>query len=261
MAIDKGKVISVTSVKGGVGKTTILLNLAGIYYMMKKKVLIIDFDLYSGGVAALLNVKNNKDIFQLMDSISNGRFSCLSDYVTSYNKGIDVIASPRDPRQAMKTQNKYIPLILDMAKEEYDVVLVDTTHIIDERNLLILDNSYMSLFVITNDLIDLKNMKSLMSIFKDASKTNYLVCLNQARDTGRDYLSLFDIRNIIKTNIDYTISRNFYIKNIDKYVLDGEILTMNKNILRFHGTDIHHMECMAKDLISEIHREDVTNNG
>ena len=63
----------------------------------------------------------------------------------------------------------------------------------------------MSLFMITNDLIDLKNMKSLISIFKDNDKTNYLVCLNNSRDTGRDYLSLFDIRNIIKNNIDYTI--------------------------------------------------------
>lgn len=261
MAIEKGKVISISSVKGGVGKTTILLNLAGIYYMMKKKVLIIDFDLYSGGVSALLNIKNNKDIFQLVDNISNGRFSNLSDYVTSYNKGIDVLSAPRDPRQAMKIENKYIPLILDMAKKDYDVILVDTTHILDERNLLILDNSYMSLFIITNDLIDLKNMKSLTSIFKDADKTNYLTCLNQSRDTGRDYLSLFDIRNIIKTNIDYTISKNFYIKNIDKYVLDGEILTLNKNILRFHSGDIHHMESMAKDLISDTHKEDVINNG
>ena len=39
-----GKVISISSVKGGVGKTTMTVNLAGIYYMMGKKVLIIDAD-------------------------------------------------------------------------------------------------------------------------------------------------------------------------------------------------------------------------
>jgi len=261
MAIKKGKVISVSSVKGGVGKTTILLNLAGIYYLMKKRVLVIDFDLYGGGVAALLNIKNKKDIYQLFEGMSNNRFSNLEDYVTSYNKGIDVLAAPRDPRDAMKFDNKYIPYILEMAKKEYDVVLIDTTHIIDERNLLILDYSYMSLFIVTNDLVDLKNMKSLISIFKDADKTNYLICYNQSRDTGRDYLSLYDIRNIIKGNIDYTISRNFYIKNIDKYVLDGEILTLNRNIMRFHSSDISHMESMARNLISESHMEDVINNG
>ena len=98
-------------------------------------------------------------------------------------------------------------------------------------------------------------MKSLVSIFKDTDKENYLVCLNNSRDTGKDYLSLFDIRNIIKTNIDYTISNNFYIKNIDKYILNGEILTLNKNILRFHNNDINNMKKMAEDLIDDKHRE------
>jgi len=147
--MEKGKVISVSSVCGGVGKTTMVLNLAGIYYMMKKRVLIIDFDLYSGGVAALLDIKNSKDIFQLINAMENGRFSDLDDYVSSYNKGIDVLAAPRDPREAMKIDNKYIPLVFDLAKKRYDVILVDMTHILDERNLLILDNSYMSLFMIT----------------------------------------------------------------------------------------------------------------
>ena len=40
------KIISIASVKGGVGKTTMTINLAGAYYMMGKKVLIIDADFY-----------------------------------------------------------------------------------------------------------------------------------------------------------------------------------------------------------------------
>ena len=116
---------------------------------------------------------------------------------------------------------------------------------------MILDNSYMSLFMVTNDLVDLKNMKSIVSIFKDADKDNYLVCLNNSRDTGRDYLSMFDIRNILKCNIDYTISNSFYIKNIDKYVMNGEILTLNKNINRFHGMDINKIKNIALALIKD----------
>ena len=121
----------------------------------------------------------------------------------------------------------------------------------NETNLMILDNSYMSLFMVTNDLVDLKNMKSIVSIFKDADKDNYLVCLNNSRDTGRDYLSMFDIRNILKCNIDYTISNSFYIKNIDKYVMNGEILTLNKNINRFHGMDINKIKNIALALIKD----------
>ena len=82
-------------------------------------------------------------------------------------------------------------------------------------------------------------------------KTNYKIVLNNARDTGRDYLSNFDIRNMLKANVDYTISKNFYIKNIDKYVLRGEILTLNKTITMFNQSDINNMNKLALSLIKE----------
>lgn len=250
-----GKIVSISSVKGGVGKTTIALNLAGIYCTLNKKVLIIDLDLYSGGVAVSLDAKNTKDIFMLVDSIQNNRFTELRDYVVTYNNNIDVLACPKDPRNAVKVESKYIPIILDLAKKEYDVIVVDTSHNLDEIGLTILDNSYMSLFVVTNDLVDLKNMKSLMAIFKDTGKKNYLTVLNNSRDTGKDYLSLFDIRNIIKTNIDYTISKNYYIKNIDKYMMAGKILTLDKRLNAFHQSDINNMKKIALDLIDDKHKE------
>lgn len=251
MANRNGKVISVSSVKGGVGKTTMITNLAGIYYLMKKKVLIIDADFYSGGVSAWLDIRNKKDIYMMIDSISNNRYSNIKDYVTEYNNGIDVMASPKDPRTALKIESKYIPMIFEFAKREYDIILVDTNHIMNEINLMILDSVYKSLFIVTNDLIDLKNTKSLMSIFKETGKDNYLLVLNLSRDTGKDYFSIFDIRNIIKTNVDYTLKSSFYIKNIDKYILNGEILTLNRNINRFHSSDISRLKQIANSLIKE----------
>lgn len=255
-----GKVITVSSVKGGVGKTTLTTNLAGIYYLMKKKVLIVDLDLYAGGIATILNVDYKKDIYMLVDSISNNRFTSLRDYVSPYNNGIDVLAAPKDPRDVSKIESKYISKILDIAKTEYDVVLVDTHHLLDEITLVTLDACFMSAFVITNDLVDLKNMKTLISIFNETKKDNYRIILNNSRDTGRDYISLFDVRNIIKSNVDYTISKNFYIKNIDKYVLKGEILTLNKFINKVYSSDIKNMTKLALELISES-MEEVKSNG
>ena len=248
-----GKIITISSVKGGVGKTTMTLNLAGIYCELNKRVLIIDLDLYSGGIAASLNVKNKKDIYTMIDSIANNRFTELKKYVTTYNKNIDVLACPKDPRMGAKVSGRYIPVIFDLAKKEYDVVLVDTYHILDEINLTALDYSYMTLFIITNDIVDLKNMKSLISIFKDTDKKNYLILLNNSRDIGKDYLSLYDIRTIIKNNNDYTLSKNYYIKNIDKYTISGEILTLNNSINLFHSKDINNMKKMALDLIDDSH--------
>lgn len=248
---EKGKVISISAVKGGVGKTTLTINLAGIYYLMGKKVLIVDLDLYSGGIATCLNLEPKKDVYTLVDNISRNEFTALKEYVTEYNDGIDVLPAPKDPRNAFKVEGKYIRKILDLAKLEYDIILVDMNHILDEINLETLDNSYMSAYVITNDLVDLKNMRSLISIFSEAEKTNYKIVLNNSRDTGKDYISLFDIRKILESNVDYTISGSFYIRNIDKYVLKGEILTLNKTINRFYGKDIKNLKKLALALIEE----------
>ena len=250
-----GKIITISSVKGGVGKTTLTLNLAGLYFLMKRRVLIIDLDLYGGGIATCLNVKNKKDIYMLVDNLSNNNQVLLSDFVVKYNNGIDVLASPKDPRDVSKIESKYISKIFDIAKHEYDVILVDTTHTLDEVCLLAMDASYNIALVITNDLVDLKNARSLLNIFNEMEKTNYKIVLNNSRDTGRDYISLFDIRTMIKANVDFTISRSFYIKNIDKYVLNGEILTLNRRINRFNANDIRNMQKLANALISEKQEE------
>ncbi len=134
-----GKLITISSVKGGVGKTTITTNLAGLYFLMKKKVLIIDLDLYAGGIATVLNVNSKKDIYMLVDALSNNKQVELADYVSNYNKGIDVLSAPKDPRNVSKIESKYIGKVFDLARHDYDVVLVDTSHSLDEVCLLSMD--------------------------------------------------------------------------------------------------------------------------
>ena len=102
MAVKQAKVITVTSVKGGVGKTTTLLCLAGILSQRKKKTLLLDFDLYSGSIALSLNIDNEKDVYTLVNDFSNNRFTYLEDYTVKYNEFIEVIPYVKDPRNSTK---------------------------------------------------------------------------------------------------------------------------------------------------------------
>ena len=243
------KVISVFSCKGGVGKTTTLLNLAGIYSLMNKKVLIIDLDLNSGGVAISLNVDIPKTVYNVVDDMTNNRFKNIDDYTSKYNDMIYVLASPKDPRNASKIDSKYISLVISSAIYKYDIILVDTSHNLDPITLNALDKSDQTLFMVTNDPVDLKNSRSMIAIFEDIDNDNYKIVFNSSRDTGKDYFSLFDVRTILKHNIDYTIDHSFYIKDIDKYVLDGEILTLNKKIRSSKKSDIVKLTKLATALL------------
>ena len=250
MAYKKGKLISIFSTKGGVGKTVLTLSMAGIYSNLGKKVLILDMDFVSGGVGVSLGVSSKRSIYNFVDDLNNKRYKEFEDYISKYNENIDVIISPIDPRESNKIESKFVDMILGIAVKKYDIVLVDTNHIFSDNNLILLDKSDVTLLIVTNDPIDLKNMKSLISIFKDSEKSNYKVLLNNSRDTDKDYLTNFDIKNIIKNNIDYTISSSFHIKDIDKYTLNREILTLNKKILSKKKGDIKKITQMARDLIN-----------
>ena len=167
MKKDAAKIITIFSCKGGVGKTTTLINLAGIYSLKNKKVLIMDLDLNSGGVAISLNVDVNKTIYNVVDDIGNNRFDGIENYVSKYNNKIDVLSSPKDPRDALKVDSKYIDLIIISAMYKYDVILIDTSHNISPISLCALDKSDNTLFIVTNDPVDLKNARSMVAIFKD----------------------------------------------------------------------------------------------
>jgi len=255
--IKKAKTICVTSTKGGVGKTTITLNLAATYSLLNKKVLIIDLDLYSGGISLSLNSNDPKSVYNVVDDMMNNRFKAFSNYVTKYNDNIDVLSSPKDPRQAMKIDNKYIDLLLYNAEAKYDVILVDTNHILNQLNLTIMDRSYNNLFIVINDPISLKNTKSIISIFNDNSITNYKILYNDSIYIGKNYFSTFDMKSIIKANIDYTISRNFYIRDIDNYTMDGKILLLDNKIQKHHKKDFNNFKNMANDLINDNSKKKV----
>lgn len=249
MASKKGKSICVFSAKGGVGKTTTAINLAGIYKLLNKKVLIVDLDLFGGSVAISLNKQFDKSIFNLADDINNNRYKDFKDYIVNYNDNIDFIPSCKDPRQANKIDSKIVDIILDRANYLYDVVIIDTNFILDEMNLNTLDKVDKILFLVTNDPLDVKNMKSLITIFKELNITKYKLLLNNSRDPYKDYFSLYDIKNILNNNIDYTLSANMYLKDVENYIMAGKILTLEPKMATIFSKDYNTFMTIALDLI------------
>ena len=251
MALNKAKVITVTSVKGGVGKTTTVLNLAGVCSNLGKKVLIIDLDLYAGDIASTLNLNCKNDIYYLFEDMNNNKFDNIDDYIFEYNNNIKVLASPKDPRFARKITSKTLNLILYKASMKFDIILIDTNHILTDINLFAYDFSDQILYIINNDSMNLKNMKTIVSILNDMNKTNYKVILNESNNKDKKYYNKYDIKSIINKGVNYIIPSNFFIKNMDKYIIEGNILTLNKSLIKKHKNAIKIYNLIISDILKE----------
>ena len=251
----KGKVIAITSGKGGVGKTIFATNLAGVYHHLMKKVLIIDMDLSSGGVNVLLNLSNAKTIYNLADDILNNRFKETGDYVYHYSDYVDILPSCKDPRQGSKIDIKLIEQIITVYKNNYDVVILDTTHIPTAYTLTALDLADEVLFMITDNPLDLKNSSSMLTILREIKDDKVKVILNNSFSNEKPYFSKFDIKNVIKQNIDFILPSSMYISNINKYLMDGKILVLNDHLSFKNKSDRELLIKIAEILVGDKNEE------
>lgn len=251
MAILKAKILTVTSVKGGSGKTTTALNIASILANSNHKTLVIDLDFYESAIAPLLNLDTEENIYTLTSDILNNYLKELKHYVTPYNNKLDILPAPNDPRRAGSITCYSVENILSKLKSKYEYIIIDTNYFMNETNLTVMDESDLILYVIDNDIVSLKGMRSLNSIYADLDKTNYRILLNNSLNKPKSKISVLDANNIIGKKIDYILPVSFYQKNINDYILQGKILMDNK-IVRKNNKEAYKV---FKDIINDLDKE------
>ena len=247
--LEKGRTICIESTKGGVGKTIFTINMAGIYASINKKVLVIDLDLTSGDLAMCLNKPYEKSIYDLASDLKNNMFDDFNNYVLKYNEYIDCLPCPKDPRQASLIDIRYLDVILDRASYIYDIILIDTNHDMSKTNLYVMDKVDYQLLLVSNDPLNLKSTRTFLSILNKLNINNYKLILNSSFNPYKNYFSLYDIKSILKANIDYHLTSEFYIPNIDKYVMDGKIVTLDGSSARLFNKDYTNLMNLATELM------------
>jgi len=139
------RVISVTSGKGGVGKTHITVNLGIALSKMGKRVLLIDADL---GLANINIVLGFQPTATLRDVIAGE--ADLKDIIVSHDSGIDIIPAAsgiQEMAELGETERIALVSAIDQLEADYDYVLIDTAAGIGS-NVMYFNTAAQDIFVV-----------------------------------------------------------------------------------------------------------------
>ena len=82
-------------------------------------------------------------------------------------------------------------------------------------------------------------------------KTNYKIILNEANDKDKKYYNKYDIKNIINKNVNYIIPFSFCLKNIDKYIIEGKILSLESSVMKKNKQAAKIYNLIVSDILKE----------
>ena len=182
-----GKIISIFAGKGGIGKTTLAVNLAmALASRPDIKVAVVDLNVQFGDVALTLNVFPRSTIADIVAEKGQLEDRMLAAYMTVYNDRLHVLAAPLRPEQAEKVTGKLVGGVLQQLRNSYDFIIVDTVASFSELTIAALDASDKVLVLTALDLPTVKNTKLALEILQslgyEDEKT--LLVLNRATPEG-----------------------------------------------------------------------------
>lgn len=153
------KVITVFGTKGGVGKTTLAVNLAVSLSKKRKKVALLDFDLQFGDVGIFLDIDKADTIAELVQENNSMDMNAIRGYMNIHSTGVSVLLAPKSPEYAELVKSSHIEKIINNLKAYYDYVIIDMPPSFQDISLMAIEQSSTVLFVTNLDISSLKNTR------------------------------------------------------------------------------------------------------
>lgn len=196
--------ISVYSTKGGVGRTTIAVNLATALAKMGKKTLLIDASLQFGDVAIMLNLSTKKTIGEIIEK-NELTLDNIERSITHHPCGLDVLLAPRDPAVAETIKPSDLSKIFDIVAPLYQYIVFDMSSTITEKELVILDKVDVIFLVATLEITALKNAKICLKTFKDIKLETKKIKVILNKEIPNVGISSADLESGLSTQVYATV--------------------------------------------------------
>jgi len=207
------QIISVINQKGGVGKTTTVINLAAGLAQKEKKVLIIDLD-PQGNATTGLGLSNLENSNETIYAVLNGSKS-ISNVIKKTNyQNLDVVTSnvdlsglevetAGDSKRAFILKGELTAYLNDF-RGEYDYILIDCPPSLSLLTVMALVSSHSLVVPLQTEFFALEGLTQLMKTI-ERIKTN----LNPDLRIRGILLTMYDKRNKLSSQVEKE-ARDFF---------------------------------------------------
>lgn len=208
----QSKIITVYSNKGGIGKTTIAINLAlELAKVAKDKVALLDLNLQLGDVSTFLNLNPVYDVNYVLNKLVTSENTSFTKAFEKYkDTSLYILSDPNYIEQAESVKPQQITALFNALRKEFSYIIVDMSSNIDENSLKILDCSDWILFTTIVNIPAIRNAQRCLNLFRSRRYPKDKVKIVVNRYMDNDEIKIEDIENTLAEKVYWKIPNNYF---------------------------------------------------
>ena len=208
-ARQRGKVIAITSNKGGAGTTTAATNVAANLAGRDKLICLVDLVLQFGSVTSFLNLDPSYTILDLVKVIRRAEPTFREDFLVKHASGVRVLAEPFRAGDARRITPADIDEILDILALAFDYIVIDTPKVFDDMLTTVLDKADVIFFLTEMDVPSLRSARRAFDLFQTMGVDVGKIRLLLNRYVNNPIMNLETMEKALGMKVFWTLPNNY----------------------------------------------------